>query len=448
MKTIKSSIIFIACTAAFSSFAQTPSPQCGATNFDPNRSVFTIINDNAGAVNQQCFVTVHPRDSASPQIANFPQSNLVAGNYLIELSGGGGGGAGGASKDKGGGGGGAGAAPSRSERYLAPGVYKLTIGTGGDGGSANGGATESGNPTSLTNADNGSLIAGFAGADVWKQRIQLAQGAGHGGAAKAGGSSGGDGGDSGPRRTESPAETGGQSQTPGYYGTPGRAGDENSQRGQANAGGGGGASVGSGGTGESANRNSVAGSGDLGGGGGGGRGGAQTADAGGRGGHGFIKLTLLNPVQVAVAKAAPVVPAVVYVPVTKTTVIEKRTISTDTLFVFGKSTLRPGAHAKLDDLVRNHSGANVDTITVVGHADRIGSTESNQTLSEARAESVKAYLVHAGVPANRVLASGLGETQPVTDEASCAGPKSPKVIACLQPDRRVDIVVNGSTARM
>ena len=366
---------------------------------------------------------------------------------MIELSGGGGGGAGGTSKDKGGGGGGAGAAPSRSEHYLAPGVYKLTIGTGGEGGRSDGGATESGNPTSLVNADNGQLIAGFAGADTWRQSIQLAKGEGHGGAASPGGSSGGDGADNSKRASEDPAEAGGRSQTPGYYGMPGRAGTEDPQRNQANAGGGGGAGVGSGGTGESANSNSVAGTGNLGGGGGGGSGGRKTADAGARGGHGFIKLTMLDPVQVA---AAPeLAPKVVYVPqvINKTTVIEKFSVSTDTLFVFGKSTLQPGAHAKLDDLARKYGNASVDTITVVGHADRIGSTESNQVLSEARAASVKAYLVRGGVSGGRILASGMGETQPVTDAATCAGAKSAKVIACLQPDRRVDIEVNASAAR-
>lgn len=77
------------------------------------------------------------------------RSGFVEGSYVVELVGGGGGGG---SELGGGGGGGGGAVPSRTVQYLSPGVYKLTIGTGGQGGSANGGTTEAGNPTSLTNA--------------------------------------------------------------------------------------------------------------------------------------------------------------------------------------------------------------------------------------------------------------------------------------------------------
>jgi hypothetical protein len=272
--------------------AQHNLPPCGAANFERGRDVFTIVNPAAGAVNQQCLLTVHSGGSAPRQ---GPQSSLpymVEGNYIIELSGGGGGGGGGAARDVGGGGGGAGAAPSRTVQYLKPGVYKLTIGTGGEGGSAYGGRTNSGNPTSLTNANTGQLIAGFQGADVWKQQSR-ASGGGLGGVAAAGGSSGGSGGDSGPR-SEEVAQSGGRSQTGGYSGVPGQSGNESNRSdrtgAQANAGGGGGAGVGSGGAGESVSRSGPdAGVGDLGGGGGGGSGGLNTADAGARGGHGFIR---------------------------------------------------------------------------------------------------------------------------------------------------------------
>jgi hypothetical protein len=273
--------------------AQNASPQCASTNFDQIHNTFTIVNPAAGAVNQQCFITVNSSRTMPRQAERSPASYLVEGNYIIELSGGGGGGGGGSSRDEGGGGGGAGAAPSRTVQYLAPGVYKLTIGTGGTGGSANGGRTNYGNPTSITNANTGQLIAGFQGADVWKQRSR-ASGDGLGGIATAGGSSGGNGGGSGPGN-DAAAQSGGRSQTAGLSSEPGQAGSENSRdfraNADANAGGGGGASVGRGGAGESTNKNAPAAQvGDLGGGGGGGSGGVNTSDTGGRGGHGFIRL--------------------------------------------------------------------------------------------------------------------------------------------------------------
>ena len=81
----------------------------------------------------------------------------------------------------------------------------------------------------------------------------------------------------------------------------------------------------------------------------------------------------------------------------------------------------------------------------VGHADRIGSAAYNQKLSEKRAASVKDYLVKKGIPANRVYTEGKGSKQPVTKPGECKGPKSAKVIACLQPDRRVDIEIIGTS---
>lgn len=294
----------IVCLAAASTsgFAQNATPPCSAANFDATRRVFTIVNPAPDAVNQQCLLTVYPKSAAHAQASKYPAFYPTEGRYVVELSGGGGGGGGGASKDQGGGGGGAGAAPSRTVQYLSPGIYKLTIGTGGDGGGANGGRTESGNPTSLTNNKTGQLVAGFAGADTWQQRIGVARD-GRGGVGLPGGSTGGSGGDNVPTNVgtgERSAQSGSASATGGYSGAAGASGAESGRVAQtsgglavqANAGGGGGAGVGSGGAGESAGTNALAGKGDLGGGGGGGRGGVNTSDSGARGGHGFIRLTM------------------------------------------------------------------------------------------------------------------------------------------------------------
>jgi outer membrane protein OmpA-like peptidoglycan-associated protein len=438
---IRLALLCMAATAA-PAFAQNAIPHCGSTNLDYARNVYTVIKPVAGAVNQQCLLTVYPSAAMPDESRQQPGSYVVEGTYAIELSGGGGGGGGGASKDQGGGGGGAGAAPSRTVQYLAPGEYKMTLGTGGDGGSANGGRTESGNPTSLTRVNTGQLVAGFEGADTWRQRSQTAQD-GRGGVAAAGGSSGGDGGNSGAK-TEQMAQSGGVSQSGGYAAMPGQAGSETGRSAQtdagsvvqSNAGGGGGASMGSGGAGESASIGSVAGVGDLGGGGGGGRGGLTTADAGGNGGHGYIRLTMTAPAQRAIAPAP-----VVLAPVSTT---QKFSLSADMLFGFGKSTLRPEGKAKLDEVVGKLAAVNVDSITDTGHADRIGSSKLNQKMSVDRAEAVKTYLVSKGVHAGSISVVGKGATEPVTTADACKGAATAKVIACLQPDRRVEIEVVGT----
>jgi OOP family OmpA-OmpF porin len=59
---------------------------------------------------------------------------------------------------------------------------------------------------------------------------------------------------------------------------------------------------------------------------------------------------------------------------------------------------------------------------------------------------VKSYLVEpAGIPADKINAQGADGSDPVTKPEDCPGEKrTPKLIACLQPDRRVDVEVVGS----
>ena len=123
---------------------------------------------------------------------------------------------------------------------------------------------------------------------------------------------------------------------------------------------------------------------------------------------------------------------------------QKVTLAADTLFDFDKATLRPEGQKALDDLMGKIKGITLEVIIAVGHADRLGSDAYNQKLSERRAASVKSYLVSKGVEANRVYTEGKGEKQPVTKADQCKGSKSKAVIACLQPDRRVEIEVIGT----
>ena len=118
----------------------------------------------------------------------------------------------------------------------------------------------------------------------------------------------------------------------------------------------------------------------------------------------------------------------------------------DALFDFNKAVLRPAGRAALDDFARQFRGVQYEAIFVTGHTDRLGTAKYNRKLSERRAHAVRNYLVRMGVPPDRVNASGRGETQPVTQPGDCKGPRSARLIACLQPDRRVHVEVTGTRA--
>jgi OOP family OmpA-OmpF porin len=120
------------------------------------------------------------------------------------------------------------------------------------------------------------------------------------------------------------------------------------------------------------------------------------------------------------------------------------TLDADALFDFDKAVLRPAGRTALDEFHGKLKSINPEVIIAVGHADRFGSDTYNQKLSDKRAAAVRDYLIAKGVEPNRVHAEGKGETQPMTVAGECAGAKSAKVIACLQPDRRVEIEVVGT----
>jgi len=71
-------------------------------------------------------------------------------------------------------------------------------------------------------------------------------------------------------------------------------------------------------------------------------------------------------------------------------------------------------------------------VQVLGHTDSQGEEAANQTLSERRAQQVRATLVEAGLGRARVAAQGVGESEPVADNANAAG---------RARNRRVEIVV-------
>ncbi|MCU0869652.1 MAG: OmpA family protein [Burkholderiales bacterium] len=113
----------------------------------------------------------------------------------------------------------------------------------------------------------------------------------------------------------------------------------------------------------------------------------------------------------------------------------------ETLFALSQATLKPSAVEKLDAVAAAVNGKPYRSVVVTGHADRTGSAKFNKRLSQRRAMAVKKYLVAQGLPSDRIRARGMGISQPKTRSTDCEGLVREDLAACLQPDRRVEIVV-------
>ena len=125
--------------------------------------------------------------------------------------------------------------------------------------------------------------------------------------------------------------------------------------------------------------------------------------------------------------------------------VEKQfSLDSDVLFEFNEATLKPAASQALDNLFAQILAANPKdgVATVIGHTDRIGSEAYNQSLSEQRARTVADYLIAKGLFADKVRAEGRGESSPVTG-GSCPDGAKAQMIACLAPDRRVEVRLTG-----
>ena len=123
---------------------------------------------------------------------------------------------------------------------------------------------------------------------------------------------------------------------------------------------------------------------------------------------------------------------------------ESITLLGDAVFVFGRSSqkdMKPGGKAQLDALATRVASAysRVDRINITGHADRFGEAASNQALSAARAATVRAYLASKGLNAAGST-EGQGSSVP---RVQCPGARSAAVVACLEPNRRVEIELVG-----
>lgn len=117
--------------------------------------------------------------------------------------------------------------------------------------------------------------------------------------------------------------------------------------------------------------------------------------------------------------------------------LEDRTV----YFNFNDSSLTDEAKGKLDSLVTIlKSDKEIQSVSIVGYADRIGSADYNQKLSRKRALSVKEYLASQGYTnANVTKVRWVGKSKPSTN---CGKQDRNTLISCLSPDRKVEVEVN------
>jgi outer membrane protein OmpA-like peptidoglycan-associated protein len=100
------------------------------------------------------------------------------------------------------------------------------------------------------------------------------------------------------------------------------------------------------------------------------------------------------------------------------------------LFDTGKATIKTESVSVMVDIIQILNEYPNAKFIVEGHTDSVGSSESNQRLSEARANSVLNFLINEGISSSRLTAIGFGEEKPITSNATKAG---------RQQNRRVEI---------
>lgn len=94
-------------------------------------------------------------------------------------------------------------------------------------------------------------------------------------------------------------------------------------------------------------------------------------------------------------------------------------LSADLLFDFDSATLK--TTDAIDEAVSKATTENLQSITIVGHTDSVGTDEYNQKLSEERAQAVADYLTDKGFDASLISVSAEGEASPVADNDTTEG---------------------------
>ena len=128
--------------------------------------------------------------------------------------------------------------------------------------------------------------------------------------------------------------------------------------------------------------------------------------------------------------------------------VQKITLASKALFDFDKAVLKPEGKTAIDTeiIAKLRDVQKLELVLVTGHTDRIGTQAYNQKLSERRADAVRNYLVSKGVAKDKIETLGMGKTQPVPG-VTCTMTAMKPLIACLAPNRRVEVEVKGDAIK-
>jgi outer membrane protein OmpA-like peptidoglycan-associated protein len=112
------------------------------------------------------------------------------------------------------------------------------------------------------------------------------------------------------------------------------------------------------------------------------------------------------------------------------------TMPSNVTFTVNSATIQPGFYGPLNDVAKTLVEYPSTAVDIIGHASSDGADDYNMTLSQQRAASVRTYLINQGTQAVRINAIGMGETQPIADNATAEGRAA---------NRRVEIILTPIT---
>lgn len=120
-------------------------------------------------------------------------------------------------------------------------------------------------------------------------------------------------------------------------------------------------------------------------------------------------------------------------------VLDLKVFEDKALFEFDSSKLSVSGKEILKDLMKKSGGGEIKGLKIYGHADKIGNSKYNKTLSERRAMVVASYLTTVGASGIAMQVESYGSERPVTTNGECEKMGSKAKKACLSKDRRVEV---------
>lgn len=106
------------------------------------------------------------------------------------------------------------------------------------------------------------------------------------------------------------------------------------------------------------------------------------------------------------------------------------------LFSTNKADILPVSYPFLNELASALKDNPEYNVSIIGHTDNVGSEQSNQTLSEKRAEEVKNFLIKNLVPIEKIISKGMGESKPIDTNDTKVGQAK---------NRRVEFILSSPT---